>query len=158
MWSLLVAIPSSTGHLTFPRGTLRGFELHTTLCFDHRPSVVLPALQKEDQGHLLKETETTMKFGLFSMVQGYLHSMRLVQREKEAWSGREDVIGGDNSSKVHRRAPMTLERKKMIQVCLRYLSPSHGGICASRRLPCGRFVFINCGVIKGQFTNQRSIP
>lgn len=75
--------------------------------------------QKEDQQHLLQETETTMKFGLFSMVQGYLHAMRLVQREKESWSGRGDAIGKDVDT--HFRTPQTLERKKMVQVCFLYL-------------------------------------
>lgn len=33
------------------------------------PTAKFGKAQKEDQQHLLKETETTMKFGLFSMVQ-----------------------------------------------------------------------------------------
>lgn len=71
--------------------------------------------QKESQVHLLRETETTMKFGLFSMVLGYLHAMRLVQREKEAWSGRGDAIGADVDARF--KAPLTQERKRMLQVC-----------------------------------------
>lgn len=55
-----------------------------------------------------------MKFGLFSMVQGYLHAMTLVQREKEAWSGKGDIVGKDGNS--HLRAPLTVERRRMIQV------------------------------------------
>lgn len=62
----------------------------------------------------MQETETTMKFGLFCMVQGYLHAMRLVQREKEACSGKGDAIGVDVDARL--RAPITTERKKMIQV------------------------------------------
>lgn len=56
-----------------------------------------------------------MKFGLFSMVQNYLHAMRLVQREKESWSGRGNTIGADSKGSTN-RACLTLERKKMIQV------------------------------------------
>lgn len=59
-----------------------------------------------------------MKFGLFSMVQNYLHAMRLVQREKMAWSGERDAIGKDADAQS--RPPLTLERKKMVQV--RWLS------------------------------------
>ncbi|CAM9946410.1 unnamed protein product, partial [Sphacelaria rigidula] len=58
-----------------------------------------------------------MKFGLFCMVQGYLHSMRLVQREKSSWSGQGDVISKDMDTQY--RAPQTSERKTMVQVrCL----------------------------------------
>lgn len=56
-----------------------------------------------------------MKFGLFCMVQNYLHAMRLVQREKESWSGRGNTIGRDSNSSSN-RACLTLERKKMVQV------------------------------------------
>lgn len=70
--------------------------------------------QVVDKEHLLKETETTMKFGLFSMVQQYLHAMRLVQREKMAWSGEGDAIGKDVDAQF--RTPLTSERKKMVQV------------------------------------------
>lgn len=65
-----------------------------------------------------------MKFGLFCMVQGYLHAMRLVQREKEACSGKGDAIGEDVDARL--RAPLTTERKKMIQVRER-TRPAHRG-------------------------------
>ncbi|CBN77064.1 conserved unknown protein [Ectocarpus siliculosus] len=68
--------------------------------------------KKEDQKHLLRETENTMKFGLFSMVQGYLHAMTLVKREKEAWSCKGDVMTKEGTSF---RPPLTSERKKMVQ-------------------------------------------
>ncbi|CAM9245524.1 unnamed protein product [Discosporangium mesarthrocarpum] len=68
--------------------------------------------KEEEQGHLLTETENTLKFGLFTMVLGYLHSMNLVQREREAWSGARDVI---DPSVSLLRAPKTRERKKMIE-------------------------------------------
>lgn len=83
--------------------------------------------QAQEKEHLLKETETTMKFGLFCMVQGYLHSMQLVQREKSSWSGQGDVIGKDLETQY--RAPQTSERKKMVQV--RYLSRQMA------KWPCG---------------------
>lgn len=56
-------------------------------------------------------------------MQGYLRAMTLVQREKEAWSGKGDAIGRESSSgkpggSQQQRAPLTLERKKMIQVVL----------------------------------------
>ena len=62
-----------------------------------------------------------MKFGLFCMVQGYLHAMTLVKREKEAWSGKGDLTGreinpGGSAGSKQERIPTTVERKKMIQV------------------------------------------
>lgn len=41
--------------------------------------------------------------------------MTLVQREKEAWSGKGDVMTRDGNSSVY-RPPMTSERKKMVEV------------------------------------------
>lgn len=41
--------------------------------------------------------------------------MTLVQREKEAWSGKGDVITKEGSDSIH-RPPLTAERKKMVQV------------------------------------------
>lgn len=40
-----------------------------------------------------------------------MHAMTLVKREKEAWSGKGDVMTKD----VY-RPPLTSERKKMVQV------------------------------------------
>lgn len=47
--------------------------------------------------------------------QGYLHAMTLVQREKEAWSGKGDVMTREGNNSIH-RLPLTSERKKMVQV------------------------------------------
>lgn len=48
-------------------------------------------------------------------LQGYLHAMTLVKREKEAWSGKGDVMTREGNASVS-RPPLTTERKKMVQV------------------------------------------
>lgn len=52
--------------------------------------------------------------GLYPL-QSYLHAMTLVQREKEAWSGKGDVMTREGNSSVP-RPTLTSERKKMVEV------------------------------------------
>ena len=45
-----------------------------------------------DQDHLLKQTETNLKFGIFSLTLQYFRAMTLVRRQYETWSGRKAAM------------------------------------------------------------------
>ena len=77
--------------------------------------------KKKEQDHLLNETETTMKFGLFMMTLMYFRAMAFVKREQETWSGDGDEISGkkkkpasDERMKMHYEEHRYNQRKKQI--------------------------------------------
>jgi hypothetical protein len=59
--------------------------------------------------HLLNETESTLRFGLFMLTLMYFRAMMYLSREKKSWSGEDDDIGGAKVGKA-----MTDERMRMM--------------------------------------------
>lgn len=48
------------------------------------------AKEARDRDHLLNETETTLRFGVFMMTLMYFRVMTLLKREKRSWGGEDD--------------------------------------------------------------------
>jgi len=44
--------------------------------------------------HMLNETESTLRFGLFMLTLMYFRAMTFVEREKKSWSGSGELEGG----------------------------------------------------------------
>ena len=73
-----------------------------------------------DHWHLLNETESTIRFGLFMLTFMYFRAMSFLRREKRSWSGADDAVGGNSvqgssegvlpGSSIR----MTDERRKML--------------------------------------------
>jgi hypothetical protein len=59
--------------------------------------------------HMLNETESTLRFGLFMLTLMYFRAMTYLSRDKKAFSGADDDIGGTHGGKV-----MTDERMRML--------------------------------------------
>jgi hypothetical protein len=59
--------------------------------------------------HMLNETESTLRFGLFMLTLMYFRAMTYLSRDKKAFSGADDDVGGNHQGKV-----MTDERMRMI--------------------------------------------
>jgi hypothetical protein len=62
--------------------------------------------------HLLNETETTLKFGIFMLTLMYFRAMTFLRREQKSWSGEGDEIGIKAKGKVDK--VMTDERMRML--------------------------------------------
>lgn len=45
-----------------------------------------------DHEHMLNETETTLRFGLFMLALMYFRAMTYLKREKKSWSGESDAV------------------------------------------------------------------
>ena len=63
-----------------------------------------------DQEHLLNETETNLKFGIFSLTLQYFRAMTLVRRQYETWSGRQAALALEGK---HAPREVTAERELM---------------------------------------------
>jgi hypothetical protein len=63
-----------------------------------------------DQDHLLKQTETNLKFGIFSLTLQYFRAMTLVRRQYETWSGRKAAMALEGKAPPRE---VTEERGKM---------------------------------------------
>eukprot|EP01038_Epipyxis_sp_PR26KG_P004789 gene4789-6716_t len=61
--------------------------------------------------HLLNETESTLRFGLFMLTIMYFRAMTFLRREKQSWSGEDDEIGLKKGGVMK---VMTDERMRMI--------------------------------------------
>jgi len=42
--------------------------------------------------HMLNETETTLRFGLFMLSLMYFRAMTYLKREKKSWAGEDDEV------------------------------------------------------------------
>lgn len=62
--------------------------------------------------HMLNETETTLKFGIFMMTLMYFRAMTFLKREQKSWAGEGDEIGVRSKGKVDK--VMTDERMRML--------------------------------------------
>jgi hypothetical protein len=62
--------------------------------------------------HMLDETETTLKFGIFMMTLMYFRAMTFLKREQKSWAGEGDEIGVRNKKKTDK--VMTDERLRML--------------------------------------------
>ena len=62
--------------------------------------------------HMLNETETTLKFGIFMMTLMYFRAMTFLKREQKSWAGEGDEIGVRNKKKTDK--VMTDERLRML--------------------------------------------
>ena len=65
---------------------------------------------KKALNSILKQTETNLKFGIFSLTLQYFRAMTLVRRQYETWSGRKAAMALEG--KVPPRE-VTEEREKM---------------------------------------------
>ena len=63
-----------------------------------------------DQDHLLKQTETNLKFGIFSLTLQYFRAMTLVRRQYETWSGRKAAMALEGKAPPRE---VTAEREMM---------------------------------------------
>lgn len=74
-----------------------------------------------DHWHMLNETESTIRFGLFMLTFMYFRAMAFLGREKRSWSGADDAVGGSSvegstsDGNISGSAiRMTDERRKML--------------------------------------------
>lgn len=73
-----------------------------------------------DHWHMLNETESTIRFGLFMLTFMYFRAMAFLGREKRSWSGADDAVGGGSvQGSADGNIPgtvirMTDERRKML--------------------------------------------
>ncbi|CAM9235500.1 unnamed protein product, partial [Ectocarpus fasciculatus] len=51
-----------------------------------------------DHWHMLNETESTIRFGLFMLTFMYFRAMAFLGREKRSWSGADDAVGGNSTA------------------------------------------------------------
>lgn len=65
-----------------------------------------------DTHHALNETENTLRFGLFCLTLMYFRSMTLLGREKDTWSGKNDVM---MEHEAMGRKEESEERMKMLE-------------------------------------------
>jgi hypothetical protein len=64
--------------------------------------------------HMLNETETTLKFGIFMMTLMYFRAMTFLKREQKSWSADGDEIGVKGKKAAAAAKAMTDERMRMI--------------------------------------------
>ena len=70
----------------------------------------------KDNAHLLNETETTLKIGLFMMTLMYFRVMALLRREKNSWNGDDELGGkGGKGGKGSTTTTTTRERLRMME-------------------------------------------
>jgi hypothetical protein len=69
----------------------------------------------KDTKHILDETETTMRFGMFMLTLHYFRAMAFVMREQKTWSGEGDELAGDSKKRKESQ-----ERMKMKDEALRF--------------------------------------
>jgi hypothetical protein len=70
------------------------------------------AREGNEHEHMLNETETTLKFGVFMMTLMYFRAMTFLRREQKSWSGEGDEIGVKGKGKGEK--VMTDERMRML--------------------------------------------
>lgn len=71
------------------------------------------ARDNNEHEHLLNETESTLRFGLFMLTLMYFRAMVFLKREQSSWDGNDDAVKDPTNPK--NRKVMTNERIKMLQ-------------------------------------------